>query len=422
MNIEICELLNPTKAQKKAGRVGIVMSALEINAPKDYSDFNRNGLHWEEDYVVRNIDSAVGMPFVVRFLDEDKSIISDHGRTENDSEDGDIVFPDSDTVGYVEKAWIDEMEIEGQLRRVLMVKGYLFSQRYHNLVKYLRECIANEESIKGSVEISPKPDTASIVYENDKFNPDGSLHMGRCPMDYDFSGLCILNSFIPPADNASQVLELNNAQSNKVTNKEDTQMGDDKKLLELNEKLVAVTEELNSLKTAMADKDKELNACRDELNACREELNACKKELNTANSKSSELNELLVEANRNLEAQKAIVTELNSEIEPLRTMKKDAEEKKARADIESYYSDIVKHNGFSEAELNMLKTDYVEKLDLEGLKAKESELCVQKFKEMRKSNGVSVELNSDSNNTEDLFFSSKEPEIADDPMDFSGLF
>lgn len=199
-------------------------------------------------------------------------------------------------------------------------------------------------------------------------------------------------------------------------------MGDDKKLLELNEKLVAVTEELNSLKTAMADKDKELNACRDELNACREELNACKKELNTANSKSSELNELLVEANRNLEAQKAIVTELNSEIEPLRTMKKDAEEKKARADIESYYSDIVKHNGFSEAELNMLKTDYVEKLDLEGLKAKESELCVQKFKEMRKSSGVSVELNSDSNNTGDLFFSSKEPEIADDPMDFSGLF
>ena len=116
---------------------------------------------------------------------------------------------------------------------------------------------------------------------------------------------------------------------------------------------------------------------------------------------------MLVEANKTVEAQKTQIAELNSEIEPLRQMKADIDAKTAQAEVNSYFETIKKENGFSEAELNSLKTEYVDKCDLAGLKAKETELCVNKFKEMKRIDLASAELNSDDTETETLFFSTK---------------
>ena len=128
-------------------------------------------------------------------------------------------------------------------------------------------------------------------------------------------------------------------------------------------------------------------------------MNACKNE-------KAELNTLLVEANKTVESQKAQIAALNAEIEPLRKMKDDADATAAQAEVNSYFESIEKNDGFSEAELNSMRTEYVEKCDLDGLKAKETELCVAKFKEMQKASAKEAELNS-ANTGAVLFFSTK---------------
>ena len=125
-----------------------------------------------------------------------------------------------------------------------------------------------------------------------------------------------------------------------------------------------------------------------------------------------------------MESQNTPLAELNSEIEPLRQMKNEVEQEKAKAEINSYYENIVKENGFSEAELNSLKADYVEKCDLTGLKEKEAELCINKFKELRKMEKVNAELNSSEDSFCDLFFSTKpdSAELNNSVDDGSDLF
>lgn len=184
----------------------------------------------------------------------------------------------------------------------------------------------------------------------------------------------------------------------------------DKTIVELNEKIVSQVEELNELKN--------------KLSATEAELSSCKEELQTAKDKEVELNELLVEANKNLEAQKAQVAELNTEIEPLRQMKADADKAKAQSEVNEYFETIKKENGFSEAELNSLQTDYVDKCDLDGLKAKETELCVAKFKAMKTAEQASTELNStEESNNDSLFFSTKVETVeTNDVDDGSDLF
>ena len=401
MDLEICSIQEQTSDDKKAGRVKIIMSACEIHETGNYNHFNNNGIHWEEQHIKKNIDSAIGAPIVVRFIDDRRAIISDHGRMENDMEDGNIVFPDSDSVGHIEKSWIEERIIDGLPKKVLMVQGVLYDQRYHELVKNLRYILKNGGHVKGSVEISGKGDSKQIVYEHGvgSRDVDGNLIIPRTPVSYDISGLAILGDLIMPADNASEVIEINtkstDIKSDDIDNykKEETQMEGNSKdnIIELNEKIVAQVEELNELKN--------------KLSATETELNNCKKELASAKEKESELNELLVEANKNLESSKTQITELNAEIEPLRQMKADTEKAKAQSKVNEYFNSIKAECGFSESEINSLKTDYVDKCDLAGLKAKEAELCVAKFRALKTVEKADNEINNCAGH--DLFFSTK---------------
>lgn len=423
MDLEICTIQDQTDEDAKAGRVKITMSAYEIHESGNYAHHNKRGLHWEEKYTINNMQSAIGAPFVVRFIDDGRSFISDHGRMENDIEDGTIVFPDSDTVGHIEKVWIAEREIDGKLRKVLMVSGVIYDQRYHELVKYLRTVTASGGKIKGSVEICGKGNSPQIVYEHGPGSCDenGNMIIPRTPVRYDITALAILSDYVPPADDGSEIIEINSLKNQKnkpdSTNKtygqnkkEDEQMAElnSDSVMELNNKIVAQSTEINELHRKIAEKDEELNKCREELNSHKEkaaELNKYKEDLNASKEKVTELNALLVEANKTVESQKAQLAELNSEIEPLRKLKADADAKAAQSEINAYFETIRKENGFTEAELNSLKTEYVDKCDLTGLKAKETELCVNKFKEMKRTGGT--EINSAGTQVNGLFFSTK---------------
>lgn len=442
MDFEICSIQDQTDEDVKAGRVKITMSAYEIHETGNYSQHNKRGLHWEEKYTINNMQSAIGAPFVVRFIDNERSIISDHGRMENDTEDGAIVFPDSDTVGHIEKVWITEREIDGKVRKILMVSGVIYDQRYHELVKYLRDALSSGGKVKGSVEICGKGKSPQIVYEHGigSHDADGNIIIPRTPVQYDITALAILSDYIPPADDGSEVIEINSLKTDNIqTNspnknhmqdkKEDNQMeeNNNSSIMELNNKIVSQATEINELRRKVAEKDVEINKYKEELNTQKEkevELNKCKDDLKSSREKETELNALLVEANKTVESQKTQLAELNSEIEPLRKMKADADIKTAQAEINAYFEAIKSENGFTDAELNSLKTEFVDKCDLAGLKAKETELCVNKFKEMRKSASPGAELNSNGPYINGFFLSTK-PVYAspnNDTIDGSDLF
>lgn len=428
-NIEINEL----KEDRKRGRLNITITALSIH---ERGQWNKRGMTWLEEYVNANIESAIGMPIVVSWL-IDKEIPSDHGAYGFD-EDGNRFFYDSDTVGSVQKAWIQDVEIKGIKGKKMVCKGYIYSQRYPKFCKWIREQIADSEHIEGSVEVDGKGDSQEIIYESGNgHNPDGSWEMGRIPKIFDFTGLCILCPHIfKPADDGSEIIEINSLDNSQNqsgntddinTKKEDSKMAEinTDSVVELNNKIVAQATEINNLQHQITEKDAEINRCKEELNTYKEkeaELNKCKEDLSASKEKETELNSLLVEANKTVESQKTQIAELNSEIEPLRQMKADTDAKNAQAEVDAYFETIKKENGFSEAELNSLKTDYVDKCDLAGLKEKETELCVNKFKEMKRLDTVNAELNSDSAQANALFFSTKMDNteinnIADDGSD-----
>lgn len=425
--------INELKEDRKRGRLNITITALSIH---NRGKWNKRGMTWLEEYVKDNLKSAIGMPIVVSWL-VDKEIPSDHGTYDFD-EDGNRIFYDSDTVGSVQNAWIQDVEIDGIKGKKLVCKGYIYSQRYPKFCKWLKSQVEISEHVKGSVEADGKGDSKEIIYETGNgHNTDGSWEMGRIPKVFDFTGLCILcPHVVSPADDGSEVIEINALnQSGKTVDiktnnqKEESEMAEvnTDSVVELNNKIVNQATEINELQRQVNEKDAELNKCKEELNALKEketELNACKEELNALKEKEAELNSLLVEANKSVESQKTQLAELNSEIEPLRQLKGEVEQEKVKAEINSYYENIVKENGFSEAELNSLKTDYVEKCDLTGLKEKEAELCINKFKELRKMEKVNAELNSSEDSSCDLFFSTKpdNAELNNSVDDGSDLF
>ncbi|MDD4000157.1 MAG: hypothetical protein PHX62_04600, partial [Bacilli bacterium] len=181
--IEICEMPD------LAGRVKIKMSSHLIHP--EIGQWNQNGITWLEQYTEDNIKSAIGMNYVVSWADEENQIPSGHGTMTFD-EDGNVQF-DGVVVGSVQEAYITDVEIDEETKRVMMTEGYINSQRYPLFVKWLKEEIKNGK-VHGSIEINGKGKAKNIVYLDGNKNSDGTLKMGRCPTVFDFSGLAILSN------------------------------------------------------------------------------------------------------------------------------------------------------------------------------------------------------------------------------------
>jgi TolA-binding protein len=389
--------INESLEDKKAGRTSITMTACTIH---QRGEWNKRGMTWLENYVNDNIESIIGAPFVVCFIDDQKTIPSGHGTLTYD-ENGNCQFLDSDTVGTIQKAWIQEVEVNGEISKKLVVSGYLYNQRYPSFVGWLKDEVANGTNVKGSVEANGKGDSKSIVYEGGGNGRDenGDWIIGRIPQIFDFTGLAILlPDVVTPADDGSEVIEINTINNQSTdeksddieTNKckEENNMADTNKdaVVELNDKIVELNKQLTELNAQIETKNSEINSLKE---------------------KETELNTLLVEANKSIESQKNQITELNTEIEPLRQLKSDADKAKVQSEVNSYFETIKTEDGFNEVELNSLKSDFVDKCDLNGLKAKEQELCIAKFKEMKKVEKATSELNTNSNEPDTLFFSTK---------------
>ena len=270
------KILEINKRISKGGRKNIRMVLLTIH---EEGEMNRNGITWVEQYVLDNLDSIKGIPICATFLDEDKEDLYDHGYTETvESEDGksEPLFLNSESVGVIEDAKIEVIEIDGETKKVLVGYGYIFCQRYPNLCEKLES-----SKVKSSIEImGTDENNRKIIYDG------GYKEKGRKPMVFDFTGTCLLG--VLEADENCYVLEV---AENK--NKEEKLNMDENKIIEVIQKAIAET---NAVKADTETKIAELNSQIEAKDAEIKEANEAKEAAeNNASEKDSKIAELEAE-------------------------------------------------------------------------------------------------------------------------------
>ena len=264
------------KRISKGGRKNIRMVLLTIH---EEGEMNRNGITWVEQYVLDNLESIKGIPICATFLDEDKEDLYDHGYTETvESEDGksEPLFLNSESVGVIEDAKIEVIEIDGETKKVLVGYGYIFCQRYPNLCEKLES-----SKVKSSIEImGTDENNRKIIYDG------GYKEKGRKPMVFDFTGTCLLG--VLEADENCYVLEV---AENK--NKEEKLNMDENKIIEVIQKAITET---NAVKADTETKIAELNSQIEAKDAEIKEANEAKEVAeNNASEKDSKIAELEAE-------------------------------------------------------------------------------------------------------------------------------
>ena len=270
------KILEINKRISKGGRKNIRMVLLTIH---EEGEMNRNGITWVEQYVLDNLESIKGIPICATFLDEDKEDLYDHGYTETvESEDGksEPLFLNSESVGVIEDAKIEVIEIDGETKKVLVGYGYIFCQRYPNLCEKLES-----SKIKSSIEImGTDENNRKIIYDG------GYKEKGRKPMVFDFTGTCLLG--VLEADENCYVLEV---AENK--NKEEKLNMDENKIIEVIQKAITET---NAVKADTETKIAELNSQIEAKDAEIKEANEAKEVAeNNASEKDSKIAELEAE-------------------------------------------------------------------------------------------------------------------------------
>lgn len=262
--------------KRVGGRKNIRMVLLTIH---EEGEMNRNGITWVEQYVLDNLESIKGIPICATFLDEDKEDLYDHGYTETvESEEGksEPLFLNSESVGVIEDAKIEVIEIDGETKKVLVGYGYIFCQRYPNLCEKLES-----SKVKSSIEImGTDENNRKIIYDG------GYKEKGRKPMVFDFTGTCLLG--VLEADENCYVLEV---AENK--NKEEKLNMDENKIIEVIQKAITET---NAVKADTETKIAELNSQIEAKDAEIKEANEAKEVAeNHASEKDSKIAELEAE-------------------------------------------------------------------------------------------------------------------------------
>lgn len=270
------KILEINKRISKGGRKNIRMVLLTIH---EEGEMNRNGITWVEQYVLDNLESIKGIPICATFLDEDKEDLYDHGYTETvESEDGksEPLFLNSESVGVIEDAKIEVIEIDGETKKVLVGYGYIFCQRYPNLCEKLES-----SKVKSSIEIMGTDENdRKIIYDG------GYKEKGRKPMVFDFTGTCLLG--VLEADENCYVLEV---AENK--NKEEKLNMDENKIIEVIQKAITET---NAVKADTETRIAELNSQIEAKDAEIKEANEAKEVAeNNASEKDSKIAELEAE-------------------------------------------------------------------------------------------------------------------------------
>lgn len=369
------KILEINKRISKGGRKNIRMVLLTIH---EEGEMNRNGITWVEQYVLDNLESIKGIPICATFLDEDKEDLYDHGYTETvESEDGksEPLFLNSESVGVIEDAKIEEIEIDGETKKVLVGYGYIFCQRYPNLCEKLES-----SKVKSSIEImGTDENNRKIIYDG------GYKEKGRKPMVFDFTGTCLLG--VLEADENCYVLEV--AEN---MNKEEKLNMDEKELKQLiqttisetNSKNDELTAQITELNSQLVEKDNTIS----ELNASVEQLQATIAKMEADHRTYWEEREILEK-----ELAKAKVAEKLAELDSALSEFNEDEKKCAEEDIDKLKEDI--NACKKKEELNDVSTE------INSIKSK---ICMNIVAEQKKAEADAkiAEQNEANNDTETI--------------------
>lgn len=355
-----------------AGRRKIKIILHEIFASRDI--WQVNGISWDENYTAQNLESVANMSICVEFLSEDRRLPYGHGMTE--IKDNMPYMEDATVVGHCERAYIGDVEIDGEMKRALIAEGYIDEMRYPKFVAWLGDKLA-DGGVKGSVEIVGRPENENrIIYDG------GWKEKGRVPQIYDYSGYAILG--IRPADDTAIVVELNNKMQNC---KEDMFM---------DEKLMGQFVEL--VKSSVTQTITELNHKSDEYEGQISELNS---QLATKDAEIAELNAKVAAAEASAaekdEAIEAQVAELNS----LKEVNAALEREKKIAELNSALAEFSpEEQALAKAEIDAFKADPMT-VEINSITSK---ICVEMVRKNRENH------TNEQNSAPDIFGGVNEPE------------
>lgn len=379
-----CEI---SEAKRSDGRRRVKLVLHEIH--QDRSHYNKNGISYNEQYVRDNADSIIGMPICATFLDNDKDIPYDHGMT---GQDGNMpLFENSVQVGSADGWAIEDIQINGEIHRVLIAEGYINQQRYPHFVEWLENKIKDGDTIYGSVEFVGKGKN-KIVYDGEP------VENGRVPKIYDYSGYCILT--VEPSDDSAILIELNQ----KI--KEDEKV--DEKTL--NQIISAVENKITELNTKNADYETKIAEMNEIISTKDAEIATLTGEKTTAETNACQKDEKINELNGLVETMKAELNEL----------KKSAK----IAELNSALGD------FSDDEKNMAK-DKLDKFNADpmgcGIEVNdivtEINACIG-AEAKKKEKAMAVEINSQNNFAADIFgcVDTDNDDDKNDKLDIDNLF
>jgi uncharacterized coiled-coil protein SlyX len=316
----------------KNGRRPFTAILYELQPPDSVIDdvgtkYNKNGITFLEEYASKQLDSIKDMSVTVSFIDEDRTMISDHGDT--GVEDGLPVFDNATTVGHFTKGYIDNVEINGETKRCVLGKGFIDEMRYKPFVETLESEIHNGNSVDGSIEIYRSEGNENIVYKK------GWIPEGRIPTEYIHSGWAMV---LNPADVNSTLLELNSKKQNKeeiVMNEKEMRELITSVITETNSKNDELTKTINELNSTVADKDTQIA----DLNA-KVEANATADA--DKDAKIEELNNKIAELEAKLdECKKA---EQNSALDKALEAFTETEQKYAESEINAFRENPITGN------------------------------------------------------------------------------
>lgn len=350
------KILEMSKRSTKAGRVNIKIVLHKIH--EDSSETNKNGIHWEENYVNATLESAIGIPICAEFADEEKSIPLGHGLTDQVLNlDGtyEPIYEDSEVVGQIEKVSVERVDVNGENILALVGEGVLYKQRYPNFVSYVRKKFS-ESQVLTSIEVMGLEENGNlIIYEED--NPTQEK---RTCKEYAYSGVCILG--VEPADDNATVLEVNTVKNDNVVLNGNIDKEDNFKMEFTEEMRAAINSavstsiaELNNKESVYSQQIKELNSKVEEMN------NTIKQKDSEIEQKNSEINEKdnkIVELNASIEQIQATLDQMKKDHETYWAEREMLEHELVKAKVAEKLGEMnAALEVFTEAEQNSCKTE-----------------------------------------------------------------
>ena len=307
------------------------------------------------------------MSLCVEFLTEERRLPYGHGLTE--IKDNMPLLEDATVVGHCTKAYIDDVEVDGVSKRVLVAEGYIDEMRYPKFVAWLKERLETG-TVKGSVEIVGRPENENrIIYDG------GWKEKGRVPQIYDYSGYAILG--IKPADDTAVIMELNN----KVNNKEEPVM-DEKQIGQF----------VEQLKTSVTQTITELNNKNEEYEG---QIATLQAQLSAKDTEIAELNEKLESAQADAAAKDQTIADQTTELNELKETNAALAKEKKLAELNAALTEFSpEEQALAQAEIDAFKAD-PDTVEINSITSKICVEMVRKDKENR--------ANRQTNNSPDIF-------------------